>query len=63
MSLFGQRKSVFGLGPVGQEAAGLPAHSLLGMQGQLVGVGEGSTSIRRWVDRLLTACFTKSQRS
>jgi hypothetical protein len=25
---------------------------LLGMYGQLVAVGEGSTSIRRWVDRL-----------
>jgi hypothetical protein len=25
MSLFGQRKGVFGLGPISQEAAGLPA--------------------------------------
>jgi len=25
---------------------------LLGMQAPLVGVGEGSISIRRWVDRL-----------
>ena len=31
--LFGELEGAFGLGPVGQEAAGLPAHSLLGMQG------------------------------
>jgi hypothetical protein len=43
--LLGELEGAFGLGPVGQEAAGLPAHSLLGMQGPLVGVGEGSTSI------------------
>jgi hypothetical protein len=39
----------FSLGPVGQEAAGLPAHPLLGIQGPLVGVGEGSISLRRWL--------------
>ena len=31
--LFGQGKGALGLAAVGEEAAGLPAHSLLGMQG------------------------------
>jgi hypothetical protein len=31
--LLGQGEGAFGVGPAGQDAAGLPAHSLLGMQG------------------------------
>jgi hypothetical protein len=38
----GELEGAFGFGAVGEEAAGLPAHSLLGMQGPLVGVGEAA---------------------
>jgi len=46
----GQREGAFGLGPVGEEAAGLPAHRPLGLQGPMVAADDRSTSVRRWVD-------------
>jgi hypothetical protein len=50
---FGQGKGAFGLGLVGEEAAGLPAHPLLdSRKAPVVAVGDGSASVRRWVDRL-----------
>ena len=48
----GQGEGAFDLGPIRVEPAGLPAHPLLGIQGPLVGAGEGWISIRRG----LTAC-------
>ena len=45
--LFGELEGAFGLGAVGEKALGCPPPSLLGMQGPLVGVGEGWISIRR----------------
>jgi hypothetical protein len=47
----GELGGAFGFAPVGEEAAGLPAHRLLGLQGPMVAAGDGSTSVRRWVDR------------
>jgi hypothetical protein len=52
--LFGEGEGAFGLDPVGEEAAGLPAHPPLRCgQAPLIAVGDGSTSVRRWVDGLL----------
>jgi hypothetical protein len=46
--LLGQRVGPLSFGPVGEEAAGLPAHPAAGhARAPLVAVGEGSTSIRR----------------
>jgi hypothetical protein len=58
--LFGELEGALGFGPVGQEAAGLPAHPLLGLQGPMVAAGDGSTSVRRWVDRLQPVSQTLS---
>jgi hypothetical protein len=49
----GPGKDAFGLGPVGQEAAGLPAHSLLGMQSLTGRPRRGLDQHGRWVDRLV----------
>ncbi|HEY6666629.1 MAG TPA: hypothetical protein VI036_16005, partial [Propionibacteriaceae bacterium] len=50
---FGRGRCVLRFGAVGQEAAGLPAHSAAGhARAPLVAVGQGSTSIQRWVERL-----------
>jgi hypothetical protein len=57
--LLGQGEGAFGLRAIGQEAAGLPAHPLLGLQGPMVAVGEGSSSILRWVDRLQGAAESR----
>jgi hypothetical protein len=47
-ALLGQREGTLGFGPVGQEAAGLPTHPRCwACKAPLVGVGEGSISIRR----------------
>jgi hypothetical protein len=54
----GQGEGAFGFGPVGEEAAGLPAHPLLGLHAPLVAAGEGLTSIRRWIDRLQAVAET-----
>jgi hypothetical protein len=43
--LLGELEGAFGLGAVDQEAAGLPAHPLLGLQGPMVAAGEGSTNM------------------
>jgi hypothetical protein len=48
--LFGELEGPLGLGPVGQEPAGLPAHPPLGLQGPMVAAGDRSISVRRWVD-------------
>jgi hypothetical protein len=58
--LFGELESTIGLGPVGEEPAGLPAHCLLACKAPLVGVGESSTSIRRWIDGLYNSLFHKA---
>jgi hypothetical protein len=44
---FGELEGALGFGAIREEPARLPAHPLLGMQGPLVGVDEGSTRIRR----------------
>jgi hypothetical protein len=48
--LLGQGEGPFGLDPGGEEAAGLPAHPPLGLQGPMVAADDRSTSVRRWVD-------------
>jgi hypothetical protein len=45
-----QPEGPLGLGAIREEAAGLPAHPPLGLQGPMVAAGDRSTSVRRWVD-------------
>jgi hypothetical protein len=60
----GKPVGAFGLGPVGQESAGLPAHSLLGMQRpHWSASARARPAFGGGLTAYFTACFTKAQRS